>query len=209
MLAVLAAAALGLGSTVGAQELAPGKALSDRALLAALRDGGNVLVMRHASSPMEPPAPKDAAPGNVTGERQLDERGRSTARAMGEAFKALHIPIGAVLSSPAYRALETVRLAALGTPVSLDQLATEEHGMGQGGGDASRLEWLRKQATLSPPAHSNTLIVTHAPNIMGAFRSSADGIADGETLVFRPESGSARLLARVKIEEWPRLARLP
>jgi phosphohistidine phosphatase SixA len=209
LLAVLAAAAVSLGSALGAQELAPGKQLSDRALLAALRGGGNVLVMRHASSPMQPPAPEDAASDNVTRERQLDERGRSTARAMGEAFKVLHIPVSPVFSSPAYRALETIRLAALGTPVTVQQLATEEHTMALGGGDTSRLEWLRKQVTLPPPGHSNALIVTHAPNIMGAFKSSAEGIADGETLVFRPEAGGVRLLGRVKIEEWPRLARLP
>jgi phosphohistidine phosphatase SixA len=208
LLAVLATAAVGLGGMLGAQE--PSQAPSGHAILAALRAGGYVLVMRHASSPMQLPAPADAAPGNVTLERQLDERGRSTARAMGEALKALHIPIGPILSSPAYRALETVRLAALGTARPVEQLATREEGMGQAGEDAPRLDWLRKQAALPPPAGSNTLIVTHAPNIMGAFAGSVDGLADGETLVFRPlRGGGSLLLARVKIEEWPRLAGLP
>ena len=61
-----------------------------------LRHGGYVLVMRHASSPPNPPDKSAADPENVTLERQLDENGRMTAEAMGRAFKALHIPVGEI-----------------------------------------------------------------------------------------------------------------
>src|SRR5689334_17850544 len=73
----------------------------------ALRTGGYVIVMRHASSPSTPPDSSSVNPDNEKHERQLDEAGRTAAREMGEALKRLRIPIGLVLSSPTYRALET------------------------------------------------------------------------------------------------------
>ena len=73
-----------------------------------LREGGYVLLMRHAHAPAEPPAGGMTAPDNLNHERQLDETGRGTARAMGDAIRKLHIRVGAVLSSPAYRALQTI-----------------------------------------------------------------------------------------------------
>jgi phosphohistidine phosphatase SixA len=196
-----------------AQQPAPnpaaGQALSDAALISALRQGCCVLVMRHASSPAALPG-KAAEPDNPGGERQLDPVGRSAARAMGEALRTLRIPIGRVRSSPAYRARETVRLAGWSAPEIVAQLDTAPSGMQQPDSDAVRVRWLRDQVAVAPPAGTNTLVVTHAPNILGAFGEQAAGLDDGEALIFRPEAaGAAMLIARVKIEEWPRLARTP
>jgi hypothetical protein len=48
--------------------------------------------------------------------------------------------------------------------------------------------------------------VTHLPNIAAAFPALATGVTEGEALVFGPDGkGGATLVARVKIEEWPRL----
>src|SRR5215472_16985689 len=94
--------------------IAPGVAaqtLSGGALVTALRQGGFIILMRHASSPQQPPSRENANPDNVKVERQLDDVGRSTAMAMGKALRDLKIPVGEVLSSPTYRALETARLA--------------------------------------------------------------------------------------------------
>ena len=41
---------------------------------------------------------------------------------MGQAIRALRIPIGGVLTSPTYRALETVRLARLDSPTIVNEL---------------------------------------------------------------------------------------
>jgi broad specificity phosphatase PhoE len=78
--------------------------------------GGYVLVMRHASSPREAPSKDIANADNTKLERQLDDSGRKGATLMGEAIRALRIPIGIVLTSPTYRAMETVRLARLDSP---------------------------------------------------------------------------------------------
>lgn len=98
---------------------AQAQTLSGEALVKALQKGGYVILMRHASSPREAPDAKTANSDNLDRERQLDEEGRSTATAMGQALRQLKIPIGEVFSSPTYRALETVRLEQFGTPQSV------------------------------------------------------------------------------------------
>ena len=174
-------------------------------LLKALRQGGYVLVMRHANSPFTTPDKSVAEPANAKLERQLDETGRNTAQAMGEAMRHLHIPFGEILSSPTYRALETLRIALLGNAETVSELDEPPQGM-QADAGSTRSAWLRHKVAERPRAGTNTLIVTHTPNIMSAFGESAAGIAAGETLVFRPDGhGSAELAARIKIEEWPRL----
>ena len=164
----------------------------------ALRQGGYVIVMRHTSSPREVPDKTAANPDNVKPERQLDQEGRATATAMGKALRDLKIPIGSVLSSPTYRALETIRYAQFGNPQAVPELG--DNGQSMQGGTEAQAAWLRKKVTELPKG-ANTLIVTHFPNMSQAFPQSASGLADGEALVFGP----AGLLARIKIEEWPRM----
>jgi phosphohistidine phosphatase SixA len=188
-------------ATIGQAE-----SLSGSPLVAALQHGGFVLVMRHASSPAAPPAKASADPQNVRLERQLDTQGRETASSMGESLRRLRITLGPVLSSPTFRARQTVMLAGLGEPRTVPELDASSANMMQAGADGRQSDWLRHEVGVSPPAHSNTLIVTHAPNIIGAFGEQATGLADGETLIFRPDGrGGASLVARVKIEDWPRL----
>ena len=184
-----------LAVSVSAQELSGGT------LVKALRGGGYVLVMRHASSPREVPDAKTANPDNTSRERQLDDAGRMTATAMGEALKRLAIPVRQVFTSPTYRARETVRLLGLPGVMPVEELGDAGRSM-QAAGDA-QAEWLQKVVARTPMG--NALVVTHQPNIARAFANASD-IADGETLVFHPDGrGGTTLVARVKIEEWPRL----
>jgi len=53
---------------------------------------------------------------------------------MGKALRDLRIPIGNVLSSPTYHALETVRLAQFGVPHTFVEL--EDNGQNMQGGTA-------------------------------------------------------------------------
>jgi phosphohistidine phosphatase SixA len=180
---------------------APAQDLHGEALVKALQKGGYVIVMRHASSPREVPDKQTANPDNSKPERQLDEGGRNTAIAMGKALRDLRIPIGIVLSSPTYRALETVRLAQFGAPQTFAELG--DNGQSMQGGTAAQAAWLQKQVAHFPKG-TNTIVVTHFPNITGAFPQLASGLADGEALIFGPDGkGEAILVTRVKIEEWP------
>ena len=190
---------------LAAASTAQARPLSGASLVTALRQGGYVLLMRHASSPLAPPSASAAEADNTKLERQLDDKGRSAALAMGVAIKTLRIPIGDVWSSPTYRALETVRLAALPIP----QIAAE---LGDGGASMqaiaeSQSAWLRAKVRAAPRTGTDTVIVTHYPNIMGAFGQDGADLSDGEIMVFHPDGeGADELVGRIKIEEWPGLA---
>ncbi len=199
-LLVCVAASVALSAPVQAESL------DGAALVNALSKGGYVIVMRHASSPFAVPDKAHADPENTKLARQLDDKGRKAAQEMGEAFRKLHIPVGDVLSSPTYRAVESVRLAKLGPPKTVAQLDDGGHGM-QANADTERSTWLRKKVTESPRSGTNTVIVTHTPNLKGAFGQEAAGVSAGEALIFHPNgTAQADLVTRIKIEEWPRLA---
>jgi hypothetical protein len=159
-------------------------------LIENLRRGGYVLVMRHAHAPREAPAKEQADRDNVRLERQLDEAGRQGATAMGDAIRAQRIPIGAVT------------LARLGDPTIVDQLG--DGGQSMQGVTEAQAERLRARVA-QPPASGNTILVTHQPNLSRAFPEWGGTVADGETVVLRPDgNGSARVIGRIRIDAWPR-----
>ena len=182
-----------------------GQSLSGGELVAALRQGGYVLVMRHANSPQTRPDATVATQGNTRLERQLNENGHKTAQAMGEALKALRIPVGEVLSSPTFRTRETVQDAALGTAKTFNEI-----GDGSQGYELSSFEdgarFMRARAAEIPRAGTNTFIVTHLPNIEYAFGDTTSDVAEGEALVVRPDGTHGTPVGRIKIEDWPHLA---
>jgi len=169
----------------------------------ALRQGGHIILMRHASSPREVPDKQTANPDNTKPERQLDTEGRTSATAMGKALRDLKIPIGEVLSSPTYRALETVRYAQLGKPEAHAELG--DNGRSMQGGTEAQATWLKQKVTQFQ-ARTNTVIITHLPNLTGAFPQWASGMEDGEALILSPDGkGGASLAAKIKIDQWPQM----
>jgi len=183
--------------------------LTGRELAPELERGGYVILMRHAESPGMPPDAAQAEPENIKHERQLDQTGRASARAMGDAFRHLRIPVGQVLSSPTYRALETARLAQFPAPETFEELGDTGKSINPDL-TGTRGAWLRSRVARLPKAGTNTVIITHYPNISDAFAGDAKDLAEGEALVFRPDGrGAAVLVARVKIEDWPKLAAAP
>jgi len=182
---------------------ATAQARAEDALISQLRQGGFVLVMRHASSPRERPTKENADPDNTTLERQLDEAGRRGATTMGVALRALHIPIGTVWTSPTYRARETVRLAGLPTPSAVDELG--DGGQSMKGVTDVQAEWLRAKASEAPTS-GNALLVTHLPNLSRAFPDWGSTVADGEVVVLRPDGrGGSAVVGRIPIERWGEL----
>lgn len=196
--AMLLLGALAIPGPVHGQDASAG------ALVTALRQGGYALIVRHASSPREVPDERTANPDNVKRERQLDDAGRVGAIAMGEALRALQIPIGDVLTSPTYRAIETAQYAKLPNPQSHAELGDRGRSM-QGVSEADG-DWLRKRAAQVPDG-TNTVFVTHMPNIARAFPDWG-AVADGEVVVARPDGqGGLRPVGRITIDEWARLPR--
>jgi phosphohistidine phosphatase SixA len=78
-----------------------------------LKQDGRVALVRHADAPGsgDPPGWRI---GDCTTQRNLSERGRAQARALGEEFRAKAIPVGKVVSSQWCRTIETARLMNLG-----------------------------------------------------------------------------------------------
>lgn len=182
---------------------APAQTLSGEALAAALKTGGYVIVMRHASSPREEPDERTANEDNVNRERQLDAEGRAGATAMGESLRRLGIRVGEILSSPTYRALETARYAGFAAPGTVAELGDRGRSM-QGVTDADAA-WLRERVR-EVPMGTNTLLITHRPNVSGAFPDLTPGLEDGESVVFRPDGqGRAIPVGRIRIGDWASL----
>ena len=178
--------------------------LSGAALVKALQQGGYVIVMRHASSPQAVPDTEHANADNVKRERQLDAAGRESATAMGQALRDLKIPLGEVLTSPTYRVQETVKYAGIANPQLVEQLGDTGQSMAAVADTAAA--WLRDRSAQRPAAGTNTVIITHLPNITRAFAELGPQFAEGESAILRPAgNGQAQVIARVRIEEWPTL----
>jgi hypothetical protein len=108
--------------------------------------------------------------------------------------------VGAVFSSPTYRALQTVKLAGFGPPRIFADLDENAAGMAANV-ESAHVAWLKSKIAETPRAGTNTIIVTHAPNIKDAFDVDA---AAGEAVVFKPDGkGGAQPVARIKVNEWP------
>ena len=88
----------------------PSALRADESVWEALREPGTVVVLRHSYAPggFDPPG---ARLDDCSTQRNLDDNGRAQARRVGEAFRANAISVGAVLSSPRCRCLDTARLA--------------------------------------------------------------------------------------------------
>jgi len=83
----------------------------DPALLAKLRHGGHVLFLRHTSTDFSQNDSRMTGYEDCTNQRNLTEKGRDEARALGAQLERLQIPIGTVYASPFCRTQETARLA--------------------------------------------------------------------------------------------------
>ena len=101
-----------LGALVLALGLAaPTAAGADEPLWQLLRGGGQVVLIRHASTEPGTGDPPGFRLDDCATQRNLSDAGREEARRIGEAFRARGIPVGRVLSSRWCRCLETARLA--------------------------------------------------------------------------------------------------
>jgi len=167
-----------------------------------LKAGGYVLVIRHGAIH---PDQADTDPlnlDNVAKQRQLNDRGRADARTLGYVLKTASVPIGKVYSSRFQRAVETARLIAGKDPVATADLS--EGGLVVSPNEnARRAQALRALIGAPPEAGTNTVIVTHRPNILDALGKDWFEVREGETSVFKPDgAGKYALVGRVPIGQW-------
>ncbi len=172
--------------------------LTGSALVAALREGGHVLYLRHTETTAEG-TDDPADPGDCASQRALTERGRQDARELGEALRALDVPVGRVLHSPYCRTVETAVLAfGDATDPELALLAPAGDGTGDDG-TADRLRELLDE----PPDDGNTVLVGHLTNLRLVREASPE---EGGTVVYRPQDDRSVLVGEVGPQGWQRLA---
>jgi broad specificity phosphatase PhoE len=147
-------------AAAGAPMLAA-RAAADPVLLAQLRRGGNLILMRHAATTPGTGDPDGFVLDQCGTQRNLSQAGRQDAVRIGAALVRLGIPVGDVLSSRWCRCLDTAQLAfGRVTPAPLldsmfgDDAATKARKL------RAAQAWL---ATL--PATANIVLVTHDVNI--------------------------------------------
>ena len=158
----------------------------------ALRQPGAVAIMRHALAPGTGD-PANFRVDDCSTQRNLDERGRAQARAIGEAFRANGIEVDRVLSSQWCRCRDTADLLDLG-PV--EELPSLNSFFGSRGDREQQTEATR--AFLADLAEDErAVLVTHQVNITaltGAYPSS------GEVFVLDVgEDGGVEITGRILI----------
>jgi hypothetical protein len=57
----------------------------------------------------------------------------------------------------------------------------------------------------APGDGKNDILITHKPNIIDALGKEWFDVKEGEASIFKPEGDRYRLVARIQMEEWPRL----
>jgi phosphohistidine phosphatase SixA len=128
------------------------------ALLAALRAGGVVAVMRHGITDRSQVDTGDLA--NRAGQRNLSAAGRAQSERVGRAFRALAIPLGAVLTSPVFRARDTAELA-FGARAVVEPLLTADDYTPDPAQLQRQIAWLRARAGQPSAPNATDVLVGH------------------------------------------------
>ncbi len=175
----------------------------------ALRQGGHVIVFRHGATYSDQADTDPLNLKNIAKQRQLNDDGRSLAKSIGESMHKLGIPVGQVQTSMFQRAIDTGTLLGFGDVKTSPDIS-------EGGlvvtpiENNRRTDAFRKLVGEQPPAGTNTVIVSHKPNILDAFGKDWFDVREGEASVFRPDGkGGYKLVARILASEWSKLAQSP
>lgn len=176
--------------------------LADKQIVAALRRGGLTVFFRHANTDATTADTDTAHLENLAAQRALTDKGRAQAIALGQALRALRVPVGPVLASRYGRTLEMAKLAGLDS-AEPNLEATEAQ-------NTPPVETQRRAAALrqllatAPEAGKNRIILSHRPVLQEAAGKEFGDLAEGEAAVFQPLGADGfRLIARIKpIEKW-------
>jgi len=175
--------------------LSAGRALGDdeQHIWAALRQGGKVILLRHAHIDIREGIGR-LAPGNCAAEVNLSSRGVKQAKRIGEAFRAHGIAVGEVSTSPYCRCIDTGRLA-FGRATAVQYLMPP----GIVSDDQARLNDERVlQDILRHRGPSNVVIITHTLNIANIVLESPDM---GEFFVVEPNGAEFNVIGNIRMND--------
>src|SRR5213083_2578042 len=175
-----------------------------RQLVQSLRTGGYNIVVRHGATFSNQ---ADVDPFNfddIAKQRNLNDKGKELAKAFGDAIRQVGLPVGEVYTSKFNRAYETAIRAGfehIERTVDLTEgglVVTPDE-------NNRRAEAFRKMLAQAPAKGKNNFLITHKPNIVDALGKDWFDVKEGEASIFKPEGGKYRLVARVQMEDWPKL----
>jgi phosphohistidine phosphatase SixA len=163
------ALAMGLSATfaVATSTRSPAAA-SDQEIAQALRAGGLVIVLRHGATF---PDKADTDPlnfDNIAGQRNLNDKGKMLAKQFGDSLRQVGVPVGKVYTSKYNRGYETAVLAGFKDIEKTADL-TEGGLVVSPNENNRRAEAFRALLAAPPQAGTNTILVTHYPNIITAL----------------------------------------
>src|SRR6266700_3237516 len=183
----------------------PAAHADDRDIAQALRAGDLVIVVRHGATF---PDQADTDPlnfDNTAAKRNLNDKGKALAKAFGDAIRQAGVPVGKVFTSKYNRAYETAVIAGF-KDIEKTADITEGGLVVSPNENNRRIDAFRKLLSTAPTPGTNTILITHKPNIVDALGKDWFDVKEGEASILRPENGSYKFIARVQMEEWPHLA---
>ena len=143
-----------------------------------LKTGGHVLLIRHAFAPGSGD-PEDFRVGDCATQRNLNEQGRSQARAIGRWLRSRAIDSARIFSSQWCRCLDTAELIGLGAVAELPALNSF---YGRPLDAEPNLTALRTFLSQQPADGELIVMVTHFVTISGL---TGNGVSAGEGVVLR------------------------
>lgn len=173
---------------------APAAALEGAKLVAALKRGGYVVYFRHTATDF---SKNDAAMqgyDDCANQRPLSPQGRRDATEIGRRIRALGLPVGEALASPMCRTQEHARLM-------LKNVTARPEIRESQGSDYAGLKRL-----LAAPVRpgTNRWIVGHGIPFRAV--AGAPHLAEGEAAVVEPGTTRWTVVARLRVDDWARLA---
>lgn len=182
--------ALLLAATIGA-DAATSRSGQETELWNALRNGGHVILLRHAATEPGLSDPPGFRLDDCRTQRNLSEAGREQSRAWGRIFAQRGIPVGGVFSSVWCRCVETARLA-FGRVATWPALNSHFESPASA---ELQAEQLRGGIPVRMQAGRNLVLVTHQVNI-----TTVSGVTPmmGEAVVMRVQGGALQLVGRLQ-----------
>ncbi len=168
-------------------------------MIKALQSGGYLVYLRHAATDRNQTDIHPHRYDDCSTQRNLSQAGRKQAMAIGEAIRALDIPIGKVLTSPFCRCKDTAQLAFGKSEVSFDL----SFGLGADAQQTAHLAQALENMLSTPPLNgTNTVLVSHTANL-----KEATGLwpkPEGAAYIFRPvDGGRYEFIGRLPPDAWP------
>jgi len=202
---ILLIVALTLSFNVVAVEKMTFEQVNDKELIQQLRKGGHVIYFRHAQTEKDYADQVTADPNDGSTQRVLSEAGWKQAKAIGNAFRKLNIPVGDVISSQYFRAWQTADLAfgkyeknpALNFEPAEDYTAEQM---------AAMRDRVMPLVTVMPADGVNTILVGHDDpfEAISGIYPEPQGVA----YILKPNGKDGfTILARLTSDDWTMLAK--